>query len=62
MAAIVLSVPELIETFGVILGAHLNDDPLRGGAHWAVAAISEIRPDIFADKVDELVKLISIQT
>lgn len=55
MAAIVVNVPDLADTFGVILGAHLDDEPLARGAHWAVAAISKVRPDLFADKADLLV-------
>ena len=54
MAAIVLSVPQLLDTFGVIIGAYLDDEPLKRGAHWAVAAISKVRPDLFSDKIDQL--------
>ena len=54
MAAIVLNVPVLIDEFGVLLGSYLEDEPLRRSAHWAVAAIAGVRPDLFADKIDEL--------
>lgn len=54
IAAIVLSVPVLIDDFGLLLGSYLNDARLGRGAHWAVAAIAKVRPDLFADKVDEL--------
>jgi len=54
MAAIVINVPNLQKTFGVLLGAYLDDEPLRRGAHWAVAAISAERPDLYKDRVDGL--------
>ena len=54
MAAIVVSVPALIDDFGLLLGSYLNDEPLRRGAHWAVAAIANVRPDLFSERVDEL--------
>jgi hypothetical protein len=54
MAAIVLKVPALMDDFGLLLGSYLNDEPLRRGAHWAVAAIAKERPDLFSDRVDEL--------
>lgn len=54
MAAIVMNVPVMMDDFGLILGSYLNDEPLRRGAHWAVAAIAKTRPDLFTDRIDEL--------
>ncbi len=54
MAAIIVNVPEFFDTFGVILGSYLNDEPLGRAAHWAVAAMSEVRPDLFQDRIEEL--------
>ena len=54
MAAIVLNVPALIDDFGPLLGSYLDDELLKRGAHWAVAAIAKVRPAMFSDKVDEL--------
>jgi hypothetical protein len=56
MAAIVVNVPELIDVFGVILGSYLSDESLSRGAHWAVAAVAKVRPDLLADKVETLVQ------
>jgi hypothetical protein len=54
MAAIVVNVPPLLDTFGVLLGSYLRDDGLSRGAHWAVAALAKVRPGLFADRIDEL--------
>jgi len=54
MAAIVVTVPAFIDDFGLLMGSYLNDEPLRRGAHWAVSAIAKMRPDLFLDRVDEL--------
>ena len=54
MAAIVMNVPVMINDFGVLLGSYLTDEPLGRGAHWAVAAIARVRPNLFSDKIDEL--------
>jgi hypothetical protein len=54
MAAIVVNVPSLLDVFGVLLGSYLSNDGLNRGAHWAVAAVAKVRPNLFADKVDEL--------
>ncbi len=54
MAAIVVSVPALLDVFGVILGSYLHDEALGRGAHWAVAAVAKVRPDLLTDRVDEL--------
>lgn len=54
IAVIVMNVPAMMDDFGLILGSYLNDEPLSRGAHWAVAALSKVRPDLFADKIDEL--------
>jgi hypothetical protein len=54
MAAIIVNVPPLVDVFGVILGSYLNDQSLGRGAHWAVAAVAKVRPDLLSDKVDQL--------
>jgi hypothetical protein len=56
MAAIVVSVPQLLEVFGVLLGSYLNDEALSRGAHWAVAAVAKVRPDLLTDKTPELLE------
>ncbi len=54
MAAIVVSVPALLDVFGVLLGSYLNDESLSRGAHWAVAAVAKVRPDLLSDKIEVL--------
>jgi len=54
MAAIVVNVPPLLDTFGILLASYLRDVGLSRGAHWAVAAVSKVRPDLFTDNVDDL--------
>ena len=54
MAAILVNVSELMDVFGVLVGAYLHDDALSRGAHWAVAVVAKERPDLLSDKVGEL--------
>jgi hypothetical protein len=54
MAAIVVNVPALLDVFGVILGSYLKDEALSRGAHWAVAAVAKVRPELLSDRVEEL--------
>jgi hypothetical protein len=54
IAAVVVNVPELIDGFGVLLGSYLHEEPLQAGAHWGVAVVAAVRPNLFADLVGEL--------
>ena len=51
---ILVNVPALIDEFGVVLGSFLREEPFERGAHWAVARIARLRPDVYANRVDEL--------
>jgi HEAT repeat protein len=55
MAAIGVSVPQLLDVFGVLLGSYLNNEALSRGAHWAVTAVAKVRPDLLTDKTEELI-------
>jgi hypothetical protein len=51
---ILANVPPLIDEFGVLLPAFLWEEPFERGTHWAVARVARLRPDIYADRIDEL--------
>jgi hypothetical protein len=51
---ILANVPPLIDEFGVLLPAFLWEEPFERGTHWAVARVARLRPEIYADRVDEL--------
>ena len=52
---ILANVPPLIDEFGVLLPAFLWEEPFERGTHWAVARVARLRPEIYADRVDELI-------
>ncbi|HOP07614.1 MAG TPA: HEAT repeat domain-containing protein [candidate division Zixibacteria bacterium] len=41
------AVPELADEFGGMLPAFFIEEPFEQGAHWAVARIAAVRPDIY---------------
>jgi hypothetical protein len=51
---ILVNVPPLIDEFGTLLPAFLWEEPFERGTHWAVARVARLRPDIYADRIDEL--------
>ena len=51
---ILYNVPILIDEFGLLLLSYLDEEPFERGAHWAVARVTSIRPDIYRDRLDEL--------
>ena len=51
---ILYNVPILIDEFGQLLLSYLNEEPFEHGAHWAVARVASLRPDIYRDRLDEL--------
>jgi hypothetical protein len=55
IAEILVNVPALIDEFGVLLPAFLWEEPFERGTHWAVARVARCRPDVYGDRVEELV-------
>lgn len=53
---ILVNVPRLIDEFGVLLPAFLWEEPFERGTHWAVARVARLRPEIYADRVDDLTR------
>lgn len=51
---ILVNVPALIDEFGTLLPALLWEEPFERGTHWAVARVARLRPDLYADRIDEL--------
>ncbi len=51
---ILYNVPVLIDEFGQLLLSYLDEEPFERGAHWAVARVASIRPDIYRERLDEL--------
>ena len=51
---ILYNVPILIDEFGQLLLSYLDEEPFERGAHWAVARVASLRPDIYRDRLDEL--------
>ena len=54
IGAILVNVPALIDEFGPILGSFLFEEPFERGTHWSVARVAALRPDVYADRLDEL--------
>jgi len=53
---VLVNVPPLIDEYGPLLPAFLQEEPFERGAHWAVARVASLRPDIYKDNVDRLVR------
>jgi hypothetical protein len=53
---ILMNVPSLIDEYGRLLLAYLREEPFENGVHEAIARISELRPDLYIDSAEELVK------
>ena len=53
---VLVNVPLLIDEYGPLLPAFLQEEPFERGAHWAVARVASLRPDIYKDNVDRLVR------
>lgn len=51
---ILYNVPILIDEFGQLLLSYLDEEPFEHGAHWAVARVASLRPDIYRERLDEL--------
>ena len=51
---ILYNVPILIDEFGQLLLSYLDEEPFEHGAHWAVARVASIRPDLYRNRFDEL--------
>lgn len=41
------NVPGFIDEFGIMLPTYINEEPFEKGTHWAIARLSESRPEIF---------------
>ena len=54
IGAILFNVPQLIDDFGPILASFLREEPFERGAHWAIAKLARLRPDIYANCAEEL--------
>jgi len=48
------NVPPLIDEYGPLLLSFLHEEPFERGAHWAVARVASVRPDIYRERIDEL--------
>ena len=53
---VLVHVPGLIDEYGPLLPAYLEEEPFGSGTHWAIARVASIRPDIYEDDVDRLVQ------
>ena len=53
---VLVNVPSLIDEYGPLLLAFLQEEPFERGAHWAVARVASLRLDIYEDNVDRLVR------
>lgn len=52
---ILYNVPSLVDKFAHILPSYFKEEPFERGAHWAVARVASVRPDVY----QELVALIA---
>lgn len=46
---ILANAPELLDEYGPMLACYLKNSPFERGAHWAIARLSRLRPDLFTD-------------
>ncbi len=53
---VLINVPSLIDEYGPLLLAFLQEEPFERGTHWAVARVASLRPDIYEDDVNRLVR------
>ena len=53
---ILVNVPQLIEEFGPMLLAFLDEEPFERGAHLAVCRVAAVDPKPFVDKIEMLIK------
>lgn len=53
---VLINVPSLIDEYGPLLPAFLQEEPFERGTHWAVARVASLRPDIYEDDVNRLVR------
>ncbi len=51
---VLINVPSLIDEYGPLLVTFLQEEPFERGAHWAVARVASLRPDIYRKSVDRL--------
>jgi len=48
--------PVLIDEYARLLPAYLVEEPFERGAHWAVARVAGIRPEVFREREEELAR------
>ena len=46
----------LIDEYGRILASFMREEPFERGTHWAMARVATVRPDVYGDCVEELIR------
>jgi len=52
---ILYNAPILIDEYGALLLSYLHEEPFERGAHWAVARVASLRPDVYRERLEELI-------
>ncbi len=53
---VLYNVPEFIDEFGIMLPTFIIEEPFERGTHWAIARVSEIKPDIYIKDFSKILK------
>ncbi len=56
IAEVLVNVPSLMDEYAPLLIGYLQEEPFERGAHWAIARVAAVRPDIFEDDVATLAR------